>query len=343
MNQNWEQFQALMGGQSFKSVIVTHTNPDADAIGSSLAWAAYLQKKGHSTMVIVPNDAPKYLQWMAQATQVVSFEKSSQARTTIKKAFAEAQVVFCLDFNALNRIKEVGKLVESSKATKVLIDHHIAPEDFADIVFSDTTRAATAQYVFELIVELGDKLLIDKQMAECLYAGMMTDTGSFRHNSTTAAVHTAVAELMQTGLEVNRVHRLLFDQNPVSRTRLLGYVLSEKMVVLPQFRTVYMTLSEAEFKRFESSMGDTDGIVNYGLQIEDIVMAVLIIERKDEIKLSFRSVEGFSVRDLASKYFGGGGHKNASGGQLKSTLDQAAQKLLDILPEYKPQLLEVQK
>jgi bifunctional oligoribonuclease and PAP phosphatase NrnA len=343
MNQNWEQFQTLINGPSFKAVIVTHTNPDADAIGSSLAWAAYLHKKSHSTTVIVPNDAPKYLQWMSNAEQVISFEKSSQLRTTARKAFKDATVVFCLDFNALNRIKEVGKLVAETKATKVLIDHHIAPEDFADIVFSDTTRAATAQYIFELIVQLGDKTLIDKQIAECLYAGMMTDTGSFRHNSTTAAVHQAVAELIQTGLEVNRVHRLLFDQNPVSRTRLLGYVLSEKMVVLPQFRTVYMTLSEAEFRRFESNMGDTDGIVNYGLQIEDIVMAVLIIERKDEIKLSFRSVEDFSVRDLASKYFNGGGHKNASGGQLKLTIDETVQKLLEILPEYENQLLNVQK
>ncbi|RDB06740.1 DHH family phosphoesterase [Runella aurantiaca] len=341
--QQWNAFYELINSDSKRFVILTHQNPDADAIGSSLGWKLYLQKKGHTATVIVPNECPSNLRWMPDYAEVITFDQNAQTVAQSKKLLQEADVICCLDFNALHRIKGLGSLAQSSEATKILIDHHLEPEPFADFAFSDTTKAATAQYIWEIIKQMGDAELVDKPMAECLYAGIMTDTGSFRHGNTTPEVHLAVADLMRTGLNTNYVHRAIFDNNSLGRTRLLGYVLSEKLTWLPEYRTVYMTLSLEELKRFNSEIGDTEGIVNFGLSLENVVMAVLLIERRDEIKLSFRSVQDFSVRELANKYFSGGGHKNASGGRTSTSLPETVNLLLSILPEYQTQLLNVEK
>ena len=332
--ENWTAFYDLINSPLKRFVILTHQNPDADAIGSSLGWAMYLQKKGHQAQVIVPNECPRNLRWLPNYDTVLTFDANAQTRQRAKTLIDQADAICCLDFNALHRVKELGAMAQTAKATKILIDHHLEPEDFADFVFSDTSQAATAQYVLQIIQQLGDYSLVDSQMAECLYAGMMTDTGSFRHGNTTSAVHRAVADLMETGFDANRVHRLIFDNNSLERTRLLGYVLAEKLVVLPQYRTAYMSISIEELERFTSEMGDTEGIVNYGLQIENMVMSALFIERKDEIKISFRSVNHFSVRDLAAAHFSGGGHKNASGGRSSLSLEDTVQRFLDVLLEY---------
>lgn len=341
--QQWNTFFELINSSPKQVVILTHQNPDADAIGSSLGWKMYLQKKGHVASVIIPNECPSNLRWMPDYKEVITYDENAQTQAVSKTLLETADMICCLDFNALHRIKGLGVLAEQAKGIKVLIDHHLEPETFADFVFSDTSKAATAEYVLDIIKALGDIHLVDLPMAKCLYAGIMTDTGSFRHGNTTKEVHLAVAELMKTGLRTNDVHRAIFDNNTLSRTRLLGYVLSEKLTVLPQYRTAYMVLSLEDLKRFDSSMGDTDGIVNYGLSIENVVMSVLIIERRDEIKMSFRSADDFSVRDLAHKYFSGGGHKNASGGRTNLTVAQTVERLLSILPEYERELLNVEK
>jgi bifunctional oligoribonuclease and PAP phosphatase NrnA len=312
-------------------------------MGSSLGWKIYLQKKGHIATVIIPNECPSNLRWMPDYEEVITYDTNAQSQAASKSLLQEADIICCLDFNALHRIKGLGALAQNSKAIKVLIDHHLEPESFADFVFSDTSKAATAQYVLDIITQLGDAALVDLPIATCLYAGIMTDTGSFRHGNTTREVHLAVAELMRTGLEVNHVHRAIFDNNSLGRTRLLGHALSEKLTVLPEYRTAYMVLSLEDLKRFNSEIGDTDGIVNYGLSIENVVMSVLIIERRDEIKLSFRSANDFSVRELANKYFSGGGHKNASGGRTNTTLTETVKLLLSVLPEYQNELLNVEK
>lgn len=341
--QQWNTFFELINSSPKQVVILTHQNPDADAIGSSLGWKMYLQKKGHVASVIIPNECPSNLRWMPDYKEVITYDENAQTQAVSKTLLETADMICCLDFNALHRIKGLGVLAEQAKGIKVLIDHHLEPETFADFVFSDTSKAATAEYVLDIIKALGDIHLVDLPMAKCFYAGIMTDTGSFRHGNTTKEVHLAVAELMKTGLRTNDVHRAIFDNNTLSRTRLLGYVLSEKLIVLPQYRTAYMVLSLEDLKRFDSSMGDTDGIVNYGLSIENVVMSVLIIERRDEIKMSFRSADDFSVRDLAHKYFSGGGHKNASGGRTNLTVAQTVERLLSVLPEYERELLNVEK
>ncbi|WP_044173229.1 DHH family phosphoesterase [Flectobacillus major] len=338
--QNFEAFREIIATPQ-KIVITTHFKPDADALGSSLGLAGYLKKKGHQVQVITPSDYPKFLFWMQGHEDVLNYEDFKVQRKA-SQLIADADMIFCLDFSALSRIESMADVVRKSKATKVMIDHHINPENFATFVYHDAKAAATAQLIFQLIVLLGDKHLIDIPMGECLYAGIMTDTGSFRHPSTTPEVHRIAADIMEIGVNTNRVHRRIYDSTSLDRLKFLGYVLSEKMVVVPEYRIVYFVVTAEELKQFNSQTGDTEGIVNYGLQIDGIVMSVIIVDRPEAIKMSFRSVEEFAVNGLASKHFSGGGHKNAAGGKTTGLgVEATIQKLLNLLPEYKNELLSV--
>ncbi|MDR6563660.1 MULTISPECIES: bifunctional oligoribonuclease/PAP phosphatase NrnA [Arcicella] len=338
--QNLEAFRELINTPK-KIVITTHFKPDADALGSSLGLARYLKKKGHQITVITPSDYPKFLFWMPNNEEVINYE-DYKLRAKSNKLIAEAEVIFCLDFSALSRIESMTEPVRQSQAIKVMIDHHTFPEDFAQFSYHDTNAAATAQLIFQLIVLLGDEALLDVAICECLYAGIMTDTGSFRHPSTTPAVHRIVADIMEIGVNTNLIHRRIYDSTTAERLNFLGYVLSEKLVVLPEYRVAYFTVTEEELKRFNSQTGDTEGIVNYGLQIEGMVMSAIIVDRPEAVKMSFRSVEEFAVNKIASKYFSGGGHKNASGGKTTGIgLDATVEKFISILPEYQSELLAV--
>ncbi|WP_234736913.1 DHH family phosphoesterase [Tellurirhabdus bombi] len=318
--------------------ITTHQNPDADALGSSLGLAGYLKKKGHRVTVVTPTDYPDNLKWMSGNDEVIAFEEKS--RVAVTRLIAEADVIFCLDFSALSRIRDMEPLVRQARARKVIIDHHLEPEGFADFMYWDSKAAATAELIYRLIDQLGDADLVDIPMAECLYAGIMTDTGSFRHASTTGDVHRVAAALLDTGIEVNPIHRRIYDNVSIDKLRFLGYILNEKLVVLPQYKAAYITITADELKRFRSKAGDTEGMVNYALSVEGVVMAAILIDRGDEIKMSLRSVGDFSVRELACRHFEGGGHKNASGGRTKMTLKETEAKLLEVLPLYQEQLLE---
>ena len=321
-----------------------HRDPDADALGSSLGWASYLIRKGHIVTVISPTEYAANLNWLPGMEHVLVYEKGADQRNC-KLKIKEATLICCLDFSALSRLKDLGKVVQEADGIKMMIDHHLEPEYFAKWMIWDTYAAATAQLVYSLIKEMEpDRTtteLFDKGMAECLYAGIMTDTGSFRHANVTPEVHLAVADLMLTGFDASRVHRLIYDNAPLSRLQFLGYVLSQKLIVIPEFRTAYMVLTDAELIRFNSSTGETEGIVNYGLQVENVVMSALFIERKGEVKISFRSVGAFSVRDLASSHFSGGGHKNASGGRSEQSIKETLDTFLSVLPSYQEALLSV--
>lgn len=322
-----------------KVVIVTHFKPDADALGSSLGLAGYLAQKGHSVAVISPSDYPDFLTWMPGKEMVIALTKDSVVPQQKAKALIEAcDVLFCLDFSSLKRINEVGEMVKTSTAKKVMIDHHLEPEKFADFEKWDVSSASTAELIFELIDEWGDRELIDQDIANCLYAGLMTDTGGFRHNNTTHKEFLIASELVSRGANPSEVAKQIYDTNSLDRLRLTGYALSQKLVVLPEYNTAYMTLTWEELKQFGSQTGDTEGLVNYGLSIKGIKMAVLMYDRKEEIKLSFRSLADFDVNALARKHFEGGGHKNASGGQSKQNLEETLKKFLAILPEYKEAL-----
>jgi phosphoesterase RecJ-like protein len=318
-----------------KIVITTHHKPDADALGSSLALWGYLLKKGHSVSVITPTDYPEFLNWMKGNDEVLIFEGNE---TKSNKLVEEAEIIFCLDFNALSRINKLGESVKNSKAKKVLIDHHLEPEHFADYNFSDITAAATAQLIYEIITAFGDNKLIDVPIGECIYAGIMTDTGSFRHPSTNKQVHLISSELIDKGVNTSRIHQLIYDNNTEARLRFLGFALSEKLVVLKNLHTAYMLINGNELARFDSKTGDTEGLVNYALSLSGINMAAVIIERPDGIKMSFRSKGNFSVNEFARKNFEGGGHVNAAGGRSSLSLKETEKKFLSVLPEYKDKL-----
>jgi bifunctional oligoribonuclease and PAP phosphatase NrnA len=318
-------------------VLVTHHKPDADALGSALGLAAYLKKCAHSTTVITPSDYPSFLNWMPGNHEVVIY--ADGRKEEIAQLVRHAEMIFCLDFSALGRINNLGDMIRAAGAKKVLIDHHLDPEHFADFEKWDVASASTAGLVYELIISLGDRGKIDAGMADCIYAGLMTDTGGFRHGNTRREEFQIAADLVALGANPTKVSKLIYDTNTLERLRLTGYVLGEKLTVLPEYGTAYIALSQAELKKFGSQTGDTEGFVNYGLSIEGIRLSVMIYERKDEIRLSFRSWGDFSVNDFARKHFDGGGHRNASGGSSTLSLQETIAKFLKVLPEYQAQLV----
>jgi phosphoesterase RecJ-like protein len=336
--ENIQAFQALL--QSPRNmVVITHFKPDADALGSALGLAGFLKRKGHQVTVVTPSDYPSFLAWMPGNEDVIALSNDTQEpEKRAKAAIGNADVIFCLDFSSLKRIEKLQDSVRQATATKVMIDHHLEPEHFAEFEQWDTKSASTAGLIFQLIEQMGEKTLIDPNIANCLYAGVMTDTGGFRHNNTTRAEFLIASELTGLGANPSEVAKQIYDTNSFERLKLTGFVLSQKLQVLPQYHTAYMTITMKELKQFGSQTGDTEGLVNYGLSIKGIKLSVLMYERKDEIKLSFRSLGNFSVNDMARKYFEGGGHRNASGGASRTTLDETLQKFLNILPEYQSKL-----
>ncbi len=324
------------------AVIITHFKPDADALGSSLGLAGFLNKKCHTLRVITPSDYPDFLRWMPGQEEVLALDRKPE---TLRKASAEiaaADIIFCLDFSSLSRINDLAEPVRQAPGVKVLIDHHLEPEQFASFEQWDVTSASTAGLVFELIQEVDGTSDIDARIASCLYAGLMTDTGGFRHNNTHHREFHIAAQLVTMGAEPHQIAKEVYDTNTLERLRLTGYVLSQKLNVIPEYRTAYMTLSQDELKQFGAQTGDTEGLVNYGLSIKGVKLSVLMYDRKEEIKLSFRSLEDFSVNDMARKHFGGGGHRNASGGTTRLSLEETLKKFLEILPLYKDELQKEQ-
>jgi phosphoesterase RecJ-like protein len=323
-----------------KIVITTHYKPDADAIGSSLGLAAYLKKLGHQVQVISPSDYPKFLHWLPDNEEVLIYDKNNEK--TIENLVHQADLICCLDFSCYGRLEAIAPIFENAQKDVLLIDHHINPSITAKYNFHNVQAAATAQLIYELIVALGDKDKIDVQVGECLYAGILTDTGSFKHPCTTKKVHLIAGELIDIGVNTTKVHNRIYDNNSEERLRFLGYVLCKKLKVLPEYRVAYITVSAEELRRFHSQTGDTEGVVNYALSIEGIVLAAIMIDRTENVKLSFRSVGDFSVNDFAKEYFNGGGHKNAAGGSSTLNLEETEQKFLELVKQHKEQLLQTQ-
>lgn len=320
-----------------KIVITTHSKPDADALGSSLALYNYLIKLGHEVKVITPTDYPKFLHWMKGNEEVVIFEKDKASQ--INELVSEADLIYCLDFSSLDRIGELGGMVRNAPGRKVLIDHHQDPEQFASFDFWEVTAASTAELIYKLIDGMGHRAMICPDIAECIYAGIMTDTGSFRHPNVTRQVHLTVAELIDLGADTAKVAKEIYDNNSLSRIKFLGFALNERLKVIERLKVAYFAISSADLEQFNSQTGDTEGLVNYALSIEGITMAAVMIDRKDEIRISFRSIGDFEVSKFANRHFDGGGHKNASGGCSKLSLEETEQKFLDCIELYKEQLI----
>ncbi len=314
-------------------VITTHVNPDGDAIGSSVALLNFLIKMGHDVSVIVPNDYPDFLKWMKNDELIINY---SNSKNESQEKIKNASLIFCLDFNNLNRINELGGYISDSKAKKVLIDHHLDPSDFYDFKIHDVKASATAELVYNFLIEL-DSNAVDKDISEALYTGILTDTGSFKF-SMSPKVHKIVSDLMIRGVDIGFINNKIYDSNSLDKLKLIGYALSEKLEVISNGNAAYIVLSRKDLKDHNFKKGDTEGLVNYALSISNVNMAVLIIETKERIKFSFRSIGQFSVNEFAKKYFNGGGHKNAAGGSLEDKLSVALEKFLKDISKYSKDL-----
>lgn len=324
--------------QPKRIVITTHHKPDGDAMGSSLGLYNYLIQKGHQVKVISPTDYPVFLHWLPNNFEVLIYtDKPDDA----KKLVADADFIFCLDFNTLLRINELGELVREAKAAKIMIDHHPEPEGFDDYRYWSTAACATAQLIFQFIVEvMHDRELINKDVATCLYTGIVTDSGSFRFSNTTAEVHRIAAELINCGVENSKIHERLYSDFSENRLRFLGHCLMNRLVVLPEFNTAFMWVTKQDIDQYQIAVGDTEGLVNYALSIAGVRLAGLMIDRPDKVKLSLRSTGDFPANEICKKYFNGGGHRNASGGSWDDSLEQCIAKFKAILPEYKTLLIQ---
>ena len=334
---SFTKFKSLIN-KSNNIVIVTHYNPDGDAMGSSLALYNYLVKMDKNVTVITPNEYPDFLHWLPGNKKVIAYTKQQKKATAIVH---KSDLIFTLDFNNLSRLESLGDLLKTSVAKKIVIDHHQQPENYAHLMYHDVAACSTCELVYEFICGLGGKKLIDKDIAACLYTGIMTDTGSFRFDSVNPTTHRILAELLSTGLKPSTVHSAIYDTYSQSRVKLLGYCLTEKMVVIPELQTAYMALTEKELQKFDYQKGDTEGIVNYPFSIKGITFCAFFTEGEGKIKISFRSKGSFDVNQFARKYFNGGGHINAAGGRgdiydLQKTVDQ----FLELLPLYKKDILK---
>lgn len=321
-----------------KIVIVSHVSPDGDAIGSSLGLFHYLETQEKTVNVIVPNAFPDFLRWMPGAKDIIRYDRYTDFAN---KLINEADVICCLDFNTLSRIAEMEKVVRESEARKMLIDHHLNPESFCKITISHPEISSTSELIFRLICRLGAFGDITKEGAECIYTGMMTDTGGFTYNSNNREVYYIISELLSKGIDKDEIYRRVYNTYSEGRLRLMGYVLYEKMQVYSQFNAALIWLTREEQKKFQYAKGDTEGFVNIPLSIKDVCFSVFLREdtEKDMIKISLRSVGAFPCNKVAAEYFNGGGHLNASGGEFYGKMEDAIDLFKQALVKYEDLLL----
>ena len=321
-----------------KIVIVSHVSPDGDAIGSSLGLWDFLNSHDKNVHVIVPNAFPDFLKWMPGAKEVIQYNRYKEFAD---KLIMEADVICCLDFNVLSRIDEMEEIVRVAPGRKMIVDHHLYPGDFASVVISHPHISSTSELVFRLICQLGNFSDISKEAAECIYTGMMTDTGGFTYNSNDREIYLIIGELLSKGIDKDEIYRKVFNSHSEGRLRLMGYVLYEKMQVFPQFNAALITLTRDEQKKFEYKKGDTEGFVNMPLSMKGICFSVFLREdtEKDMIKVSLRSVGTFPCNEVAADFFGGGGHLNASGGEFYGPIEEAVALFKQALVKYEDLLL----
>ncbi|MEO5781741.1 MAG: DHH family phosphoesterase [Ginsengibacter sp.] len=320
-----------------RNVVITfHQKPDADAMGSALGLYHFLKQLGHDATVISPTNWAGFLSWMPGCKKVLDYEMQTAKATEV---INKAEWLFCLDFNTMDRTRKMAEILTNLSCTKILVDHHQHPqvEDF-DYGISDVTKSSTAEMVYDLMVASGHSDKININVAECLYSGVMTDTGSFRFGSTTASVHKMVADLKERGLLHSQIHENLFDNFLESRFRFFGQVLLNRMEVFYEYNTALIAIPQSDLIKFNVKTGDTEGLVNFPLSIHGIKLAAIIIDRGDERKSSFRSKGGFDVNTFARKYFNGGGHFNAAGGKNAEPLEEVVRKFKAAIKENKEQL-----
>lgn len=312
-------------------VIVTHISPDGDAVGSSLALYHYLKGLGKKVSVVTPSPMPDFLLWLPGAQDIyVHSEKKEESDAIV----SDAELIFALDFNILKRLEGLSAAVEASKAHKILIDHHPYPGDCWNLVISHPEICSTSELIFRLICRMGDFNRIDKFIGECIYTGMMTDTGSFTYNSNSPEIYFIISELLTKGIDKDAIYAKVYNNFPADRFRLMGFLLSQRMKIYDQYPAALLTLTLQECENYKYQKGDAEGFVNIPLSVSGIIFSIFMREDVDKIKISFRSTGSFPCNKIASECFGGGGHLNASGGEFYGTLEAAVQLFEAALPSY---------
>lgn len=314
-----------------KIFITAHHKPDGDAIGSTLGLYHYLLKKGHFPTVVMPSETPEFLNWMPGVDTILNYEATPDQ---CLKVLEDADIIYCLDFNNLNRVKTMEAALTNATQPRVLIDHHLNPQEH---VFycgtSISSKSSTCEMVYDYIIEQGDTNLVDTNIATCLYTGTMTDTGSFRFPITTASVHKMIAHFKDIGLEHAPIHQEVFDSWGINRMKFLGFVLQNRMEFVANDQISIIALSSKDMRPFALGSGDTEGVVNYPMSVKTVKVAILITEKNGEVKMSFRSKGDVNVSAFASQYFNGGGHFNAAGGRSDHKFEETVIYLKKLIEE----------
>lgn len=311
-------------------LLVCHINPDGDAIGSQLALYHYLKSQGKKVGMISPNNLQEFLKWMNGADMINIYNRQ---REKCNRMFSDADLIVMLDFNQTSRLGEAERSLVSSVAPKVVIDHHLEPADFSGLMISDPSKCATAELVHEIVTLVNKGPFMNKPYAEALYVGIVTDTGNFEYGNYTSRTFMIMADLIDAGIEKDRILNLIYNNFSEQRMRLMGFSLNERMIIIPEYQSAYISLTRNDLASFKHSKGDTEGFVNMPLSISGIIFSTLFIEKDDFIKLSFRSKGKFPCNTFASEFFSGGGHLNASGGEYKDTLENTITYFRKVLKE----------
>ena len=329
--QSIESLRNILEGEK-NIVILSHTNPDGDAVGSSMAWGKALERVGHKVTCIVPNRFPYYLAWMNGINDVVIYNQQSDVAA---EAIAKAEIIFCLDFHTISRLDSLSdELSRNTKAKRVLIDHHLNPAEHFDVMFSHPESSSTCYLVYCIIAALWGEKSITREQAEVLYVGMMTDTGNFSFSYLTPDLFRSVAVLAETGIDIPQIYNNVYNSFTEGRARLFGYVINRKMRTLHKGTVAHMSLTEEEMRRFWFQQGDSEGFVNYPLTIKKMKMSAIFIEHHDFIRVSLRSRGKVDVNIFAGRYFNGGGHKNAAGGKSFVSMEETIRNFEKAVEEY---------
>ncbi|MBN1598781.1 MAG: bifunctional oligoribonuclease/PAP phosphatase NrnA [Bacteroidales bacterium] len=327
-NVDFSELKVLLFDGNKSITVVTHINPDGDAIGSALALSNLFVNMGHHANVIVPNNFPSFLRWMKNAEKIVVASKSPDKTSQLIK---DAEILFAVDFNDISRIIEFNDAWNKSRGYKVLIDHHPNPKILTNLILSVTEVSSASELVYQFIQTIGAVEYVDKDVATCIYTGIMADTGCFSFNSSFTSTFNTVADLIDKGIDKDKIYDLVYDNYSFDRMRLLGYCLNNKLTHLPEKGAAYITITQKELKDHNFKIGDTEGFVNMPLSIKGINISALFIEKKNMIKVSIRSKGAIPVNKMAEEHFNGGGHVNAAGGESYESLDETVDKFVNLL------------
>jgi phosphoesterase RecJ-like protein len=328
-------FEQLIKNSSKSIVLVPHTNPDGDAMGSVLGLWRVLTNAGLMVKIVSPTKYPEFYHWMDGHENVINYSHHPKQSA---RAFAESDLLICMDFNQLSRLGDMKQLVENFEGKKALIDHHPYPGNFTDLVISDVTCSSTAELVFSILQSTEFFRYIDKNAATSFFTGIMTDTGSFDYNVSDPRTFETVAQLTRIGIDQQDIHSKVYDNYSADRMRLMGFCLNNRMTVYPEYHAACMYITREDQKAFNFVTGDNEGFVNMPLSIKGVVFSALFTEKEKYIKASFRSKGDFAVNDVSEKYFNGGGHRNAAGGEYYASLMETLAKFEEILPEFEEKI-----